>query len=187
MRKITIVDDTMVNHDDMTMETFFIFCKNAKEISEKYGIDDDIKLRDFLKTNFKDEYGYSHHFYVVEDKQNLYTIDELIYDTIMLLNQCGYKTRFSCQGNKKGTHAYISFDEQLTMEQKEDIFILTSLMLKKGLVVVVDRGWESNRMVIRWEKSCIAGTYYDNPFVGQWDKLINALMHEAVYEFVNRK
>lgn len=179
---------SMITHDNMTMKDFFVFCKNAKEIAEKYDINNDNNLRDFFRNNFDCEYGYSHKFYVVEEDK-LHTVDELIYDAIMELNLHGYKTRFSCQGDNKGTHAYISFDKQLTYEQREELLYLTTFMLKKGLVVRIDRGWDNpdNGMVIRWEKNNISGTYYDNPLVGQWDKLINALMYEAVCQFLEKE
>ena len=183
-----------INHNNITILTFYKFCKNAKEILDKYNIETDIQLRDFMKNenNFKDEYGYSHPFFVVEENNEIFTVDELIYPTIKLLNSFGFKTNFSCQGeyNSKGETGYVSFDETLTPEDRQTLYSLPFYMMKLGLIVCVDEGWmnPNERPIIRFRFSNIVGRYpkqFHEDSQGNKNKLTNMLVYDATILFLS--
>lgn len=183
-----------INHDNITIHAFYTFCKNAKEILDKYNIKTDIQLKDFMKNenNFKGEYGYSHPFFVVEENNEIFTVDVLIYPTIKLLNSFGFKTNFSCQGeyNSKGEAGYISFDETLTPENRQTLYSLPFYIMKLGLIVCVDEGWmnPNERPIIRFRYSNIVGRYPKQFHEeNQWNKnkLTNMLVYDATILFLS--
>lgn len=183
-----------INHDNITIHAFYTFCKNAKEILDKHNIKTDIQLLDFFKNenNFKDEFGYTHPFFVVEENNEIFTVDELIYPTIKLLNSFGFKTKFSCQGEYKvrGTDGYIAFDETLTSEDRQTLYSLPFYMMKLGLIVCVDENWmnPNEKPVIRFAYSPIAGRYPKQFHEeNQWnrEKLTNMLVYDATILFLS--
>lgn len=183
-----------INHNNITINAFYTFCKNAKEILDKYDIKTDTQLGDFMRNenNFKNEYGYSHPFFVVEENNEIFTVDELIYPTIKLLNSFGFKTKFSCQGEYKvrGTDGYIAFDETLTSEDRQTLYSLPFYMMKLGLIVCVDENWmnPNEKPVIRFAYSPIAGRYPKQFHEeNQWnrEKLTNMLVYDATILFLS--
>lgn len=183
-----------INHNNITINAFYKFCKNAKEILDKYDIKTDAQLGDFMRNenNFKNEYGYSHPFFVVEKNNEIFTVDELIYPTIKLLNLFGFKTKFSCQGSNspKGEEGYISFDESLTLEDRQTLYSLPFYMMKLGLIVYVDEGWmnPNERPIIRFRFSNVAGRYprqFYEDSQGNRDKLTNILVYDATTLFLS--
>lgn len=172
-----------INHDTITLQKFFTCCSNAEEIKEKYNISTDDELRLFFKENFEDEYGYDHKFYIVEENGKLYTVDELIYPTIKKLNEKGYKTKFSCQGNKHGDNGYIAFDTSLSIKQRQMVQYFACILLTFGLKTSIDCGFFNlkKKPVIRFSICKCSSTYPDSWWMDTGGYKHNVLLNNIVY------
>jgi hypothetical protein len=63
-------------------------------------------------------------------------VDEGLAPYILHLNDCGYRTMFSCQGSRDYQHGYVVFHPDVTIEYYDRLFIEQVLGLKDKVFTV---------------------------------------------------